>query len=144
MELNVTLYNFICIIINTFAPRKIWYDFLGMLCHMECNWWWLLYLCMKKVSLEHGYDVTEVCFLLNIFCPVDTKLQTLRTICSAFFHHFMWFAWLFFMPYTRGAAEYQPSSVLYQISCDIVYYTNTMGMSHLKTVIFMFVYCWVL
>jgi len=28
MQLNVTLYKFIFIIINTFAPRKIGYDFL--------------------------------------------------------------------------------------------------------------------
>jgi hypothetical protein len=144
MQLNVTLYKFICIIINTFASREIGYDFSGMVSHMECNWWWLLYLCVKKVSLKHGYDITEVCCLLNIFCFVVTKLQTLITICSAFYHQSVWFAWLFFMPYTRGAAKYQPSSVLCQMACHIACYTNTLWMSYLKAVIFMFIYYWVL
>jgi len=50
----------------------------------------------EKVSLEHGYDTTEVCFLLNIFCPVVTKLQTnnhmfcflssVCVVCLTFFH----------------------------------------------------------
>ena len=132
MQLNVTLYKFICIIINTFAPREIGYDFSWMVSHMECNWWWLLYLCMKKVSLKHRYDITEVCCLLNILCFVVTKLQTLITICSAFCHQSVWFAWLFFMPYTRGAAKYQPSSVLCQMACRH-HHISVMEMGHLLT-----------
>jgi len=38
MQLHVTFYKFICIIINTFAPRKIGYDFSRMVSHMERNW----------------------------------------------------------------------------------------------------------
>ena len=46
----------------------------------------------EKSFTSTWYDITQVCFFLSIFGPVGTKLQTLVTIWSAFFHQSVRFA----------------------------------------------------